>query len=48
MVEQVHGLYYRNLRVVKLVVGLYDGSPMMVELKVGFHHRCPSSDHEIS
>ena len=28
---------------VKLVHGLYQESPMVVELKVGLHHRCPGS-----
>ena len=29
----------------KLVMGLYQGSPRVVKLEVGFHHGCPSSDH---
>ena len=30
---------------VKLVQGLYYGSPRVVELEIGLHHGCPDSDH---
>ena len=32
---------------VKLVHGLHQEGPRMVELEVGLYHRCPSSDHRI-
>ena len=31
--------------VVKIVHGLYQEDPRVVELKVGLHHKCPGSDH---
>ena len=30
---------------VKLVYGLHQEGPRVVELEVGFHHRCPNSNH---
>ena len=30
---------------VELVHGIYQEGPRVVELEVGVHHRCPSSDH---
>ena len=31
---------------VKLVYGLHQEGPRVVELKVGLHYRCPGSDHK--
>ena len=33
---------------VKLIHGLHQGSPRVVKLEVGLHHRCPGSDHRSS
>ena len=30
------------------MMGLHHGSPKVVELEVGLHHRCPGSDQEIT
>ena len=35
-------------KVVKLVHGLHQESPRMVELEVGLHHGCLGSDHRSS
>ena len=45
MMELVHGLYHRSLEVVKLVLGLLQESPKVVEVEVGLHHGCLGGDH---
>ena len=43
-----HRCLGRNLEVVKLVLELQHGSPMVVKLKVGIHHRCFNMKQERS
>ena len=42
------GSNYRSLGVVKLVMGLHQGSSSVVKLKVGLHQGCYIREHEIS
>ena len=44
----MHGIHYRNSKVVKQVVGLHKRSPRVVELEVGLYYRCPGSNQEVS
>ena len=47
MVELVYRLHLRSSKVVKLVCGLNQNSPRMMELKVGHYYGCSGSDHRI-
>ena len=42
------GLYHRSYVIVMLKVRLHCRNSRMVELEVGFHHRCFDSDQEVS
>ena len=44
VVELVHGLYLRSLKVMKQMHGLHQEDPMVMELDVELHHGCPNSD----
>ena len=41
----MHGLYHKNLEVVKLVIGLHQWSPRVMELKNELHLRCSNNNH---
>ena len=48
MVKQVHGLYHKNLEVMKLVIKLHQRSPRVVDLGDGLYHGCLDSEQRIS
>ena len=41
----MHRLHHKSPKVVKLVHGLLQESPRVVELEVGLHHGCFGADH---
>ena len=45
MVELLHGLHPRSSKVVKPMQGHHQEGPRVVNLEVGLHHGCPSSDY---
>ena len=42
----MHRFHPRSLKAMKLVNGLHQESPRVVELEVGLHYGCLSSDHK--